>query len=664
MSRHRHAYDEDDLYDDYYDDDYYEEEAYPPQGQSSGGDASSSALAAPPQDVDADLCATFVIESLGQAHLSQVRVKQMLAMYGYDIEKTIAYFANEKATPTPAAATAAPKAKAVPVSLKAPSAKASKGISLSSGTKPAAAKAAAAVAAAADSASTSTSQLAQDLDGMGLGELGDLGSLGGGDPAQGEREAVGGVFKHAVAASALLADSAPLSDDEYQESTEAKAAPPPSHLTVVVAGHVDAGKSTLVGNLLYKTGQITQRTVHKFQKESGEMGKGSFALAWVMDESPSEREHGVTINVAERTIVSEGRVVTILDAPGHRDYIPNMISGAAQADAALLVVPAGVGEFESSVGARAQTREHAVLLKALGVAQLIVVVNKMDMTVPAWSQERFAYIRQQLLSLLLELQFERDCLRFAPVSGLGGENLVSLSDACPLRAWYSGPTLLEAIHALKEPARQVSGMPFRAVIKSVGAENARGCEVRATVLQGRLARGRGVGLASASGAATVKSITTDDGTALPSLQAGETATLVLLDRSGRTGEEMDLCTGMVLCKGPPLAACCRRFKASILTLHGLATPIIPGFSFELYLHGEEVPCRVERIYSMSGPEGGKIKAPKCVPGDRQAYVLIVTARSVCIEPIDECRALGRFALRSKGCTAAVGECRKVGPNSV
>lgn len=654
MSRHRHAYDEDDLYDDYYDDDYYEEEAYAPQGQSSGATATSSASASaggPPEDVDADLCASFVIESLGQAHLSEARVKQMLAMYGYDIEKTIAYFANEKAAPTPVAAP--PKAKVVPVSLKAPSAKASKGISLSSGTKPATGKAA---PASASAASASTSQLAQDLDGMGLGEL------SGPDSSEREMEAAGGVFKQAVAASVLLTDSAPLSDDEYEASAEAQG-PPTSLLTVVVAGHVDAGKSTLVGNLLYKTGQITQRTVHKFQKESSEMGKGSFALAWVMDESPSEREHGVTINVAERTIVSEGRVVTILDAPGHRDYIPNMISGAAQADAALLVVPAGVGEFESSVGARAQTREHAVLLKALGVAQLVVVVNKMDMAAPAWSQERFAYIRQQLLSLLLELQFERACLRFLPVSGLGGENLVSLSEACPLRSWYSGPTLLEAIHALKEPARQVSGMPFRAVIKSVGAEHARGCEVRATVLQGRLARGRGVGLASAAGAATVKSITTDDGTALPSLQAGETATLALLDRSGRTGEEMDLCVGMVLCKGPPLATCCRRFKASILTLHGLVTPIIPGFSFELYLHGEEVPCRVERVYSMSGPEGGKIKAPKCVPGDRQAYVLIVTARSVCIEPVDECRALGRFALRSKGCTAAVGECRKVGPNT-
>lgn len=638
MSRHRKAYDDDDMYDyddDYYEEDYYYEESTAYEQNSDNAPSSSSA-----PKLDPAACVNFVLESLGQTHLSEARVLQMLEMYDCDIEKTIAFFSKEQQ----AQKTNAVSAK-VPVS-----------ISSKPTPKPAAAKIAPSKTPQRNPSSskpTSSSQANQDIARLGLTSVDGQGVADTKPPST-----------KVPSTSTLLTDNASLSDDEYESDSKLASSSGEvlGRLTMVVAGHVDAGKSTLVGNLLFKTGQIAQRTVHKYQKESSEVGKGSFALAWVMDESSSEREHGVTIGIAERVIVTDSRVLTILDAPGHRDYIPNMISGATSADVALLVIPAAAGEFETSIGTKSQTREHAVLLKALGVNQVLVAVNKMDMAQPSWSKERFDAVSQLVLALLMELQFAPRAVRFVPVSGLAGENLVSLSDSCPLKTWYSGPTLLEAVHAFKEPPRQVTGRPFRAVISTVLTEQARGCDVKVNVLQGRINEGRGVGLASGSGAATVKKICTEDGTPLPVLRAGDTAILTLVDRSGRTGEEMSLCDGMVLCKGPPLARCVRVFKATILTMAELLVPIIPGTAFELYLHGEEVCCTIERIYRMSSVgKSEKIKSPKCLPGNRSAYVLIRAERDVCIEPFSECRALGRFALRIKGSTAAVGICEKIKP---
>ncbi len=488
--------------------------------------------------------------------------------------------------------------------------------------------------------------------------------------------------------SLLLTDNAPLSDDEYDEGVSAPASDVISahaganaekqgggagskgdagrcHITMVVAGHVDAGKSTLVGHLLWKTGKVQQRTVQKYQKESAQQGKGSFALAWVMDDTAAEREHGVTIDIAERQITTAGKVVTILDAPGHRDFIPNMISGATFADAALLVVPASVGEYESSMGERAQTREHAVLLKALGVVQILVVVNKMDMTSPSWSESRFESIKFTISEMLSQLQFSIEKnVRFIPVAGLSGENISDISAGnAALRSWYTGPTLLDSIEAFRNPVRHVN-RPLRAIVSAVVSARDKKCTVRANVLQGRLRSGRGVSLTSANGAATISSIMTDDGVSISELVAGQSGTVILVDRSGRSAQEMDLTNGMVLCKGPPLAPLTWRFLANIFTMAGIETPIMPGSVFDLFVHGEELQCKVSQIVSMRVPtgEGGVVtkRSPKCIPGSRSAVVVIETLeRKVCVETQKDCKGLGRFALRARGATVAVGVCEEV-----
>ncbi len=504
--------------------------------------------------------------------------------------------------------------------------------------------------------------------------------------------------------STLLTDNAVLSDEEWDvwEKEEERTAGASHgldkvHMTMVVAGHVDAGKSTLLGNLLFKAKVVNQRTIHKFTRESAQIGKGSFALAWVTDGSASEREHGVTIDIAEKTLETPSKILTVLDAPGHKDFIPNMISGATFADVAVLVIPASPGEYEKAVGPGAQTKEHAILLKALGVNQILVAVNKMDMTQPvAWSQQRFHAVRHEVTLLLESLQFKRDNIRFVPCSGLSGGNLVAPSDGSDgeggagiyegdreLREWYDGPSVMDAMDAFRNPVRHTK-KPLRALVTSVVSEKEKGAVVRCQVLQGTMRASRGVSLTTCTGVATVRTIV-DEETSLPrsSVRAGERACVVTLsDRSGRSGEEMGLRTGVVLCKGPPLPPISAVFRASILTMPDITPPVIPGVTYYLYAHGLELLCSVKKIHTMttitttagtavegdsSGSNVGAAmtvntvvkKRPKCVPGGRSAVVTIETERPVCIETFASCKALGRFALRAEGGTCAVGIVEKL-----
>ncbi|KAK5910847.1 hypothetical protein CgunFtcFv8_005073 [Champsocephalus gunnari] len=206
------------------------------------------------------------------------------------------------------------------------------------------------------------------------------------------------------------------------------------HINIVVIGHVDSGKSTTTGHLIYKCGGIDKRTIEKFEKEAAEMGKGSFKYAWVLDKLKAG-ERGITIDIALWKFQTIKYYVTIIDAPGHRDFIKNMITGTSQADCAVLIVAAGVGEFEAGISKNGQTREHALLAYTLGVKQLIVGVNKMDSTEPPYSQARYEEIAMEVSTYVRTIGYNPATVAFVPISGWHGDNMTESSENM---TWFKG----------------------------------------------------------------------------------------------------------------------------------------------------------------------------------------------------------------------------------
>jgi elongation factor 1-alpha len=236
-----------------------------------------------------------------------------------------------------------------------------------------------------------------------------------------------------------------------------------SNLNVVVIGHVDSGKSTSTGHLIYKCGGIDKRTIDKYEKEAAESGKGSFKYAWVLDRLKEERDRGITIDCALMKFQSSKRQFTIIDAPGHRDFIKNMITGTSQADVAVLVIAAGKGEFEAGISKEGQTREHALLAFTMGVRQMVVAVNKMDDKTVEYDKMRFDEIKKEVSGFLKKIGYNPDKIPFVPISGWQGDNMIEKSDNMK---WYDGPTLLEALDAIDEPKRP-KDKPLRIPLQDV-----------------------------------------------------------------------------------------------------------------------------------------------------------------------------------------------------
>jgi len=247
------------------------------------------------------------------------------------------------------------------------------------------------------------------------------------------------------------------------------------HINIVVIGHVDSGKSTTTGHLIYKCGGIDKRTIEKFEKEAQESGKGSFKYAWVMDKLKAERERGITIDIALWKFETPRYYVTVIDAPGHRDFIKNMITGTSQADCAVLIVASGTGEFEAGISKNGQTREHALLAYTLGVKQLIVAVNKIDTTEPPYSQSRFEEIQKEVSQYVKKVGYNPATVPFIPISGWNGDNMLEPStNTTWFKGWVierksgkvEGKTLLQALDAMEPPSRP-SDKPLRLPLQDV-----------------------------------------------------------------------------------------------------------------------------------------------------------------------------------------------------
>jgi len=417
-------------------------------------------------------------------------------------------------------------------------------------------------------------------------------------------------------------------------------------INLVVVGHVDAGKSTLMGHLLYNLNYVSQKTMHKYEKESREMGKASFAYAWIMDEEEEERERGVTVDVGIKYFETEHRRICLLDAPGHRDFIPNMITGATQGDVAILVVPGNEGEFESSFQENGQTKEHAVLVRYCGIRKLVIAVNKMDSC--DWSQQRFVYVKDILSSFLTQHGYVSEDLLFIPLSGMSGENLCTKSQ---LTDWYQGPTLVDAIDSLPPTNRPVN-KPLRMVVADVYKSMVLGpITVSGKLESGYLKEKQQVLLAPLGIKCRVKGIQRHVGNEVSCVtiaRAGETVDV------GLTGVEDNMVnTSTIICDVKYSIPVIQHFTAEIVTLDGLQVPLLNGTKVTLHIQSVQVPATISRLLSVD--DGGKTKKqPRFVRKNQTATVEVQTEFPICIEKFQDFRPLSRILLRQNGITVAAG----------
>ncbi|CAM0903032.1 unnamed protein product [Alopecurus aequalis] len=429
-----------------------------------------------------------------------------------------------------------------------------------------------------------------------------------------------------------------------------------SQLNLAIVGHVDSGKSTLSGRLLHLLGKISKRDMHKNEKEAKEKGKGSFAYAWAMDESTEERERGVTMTVAVAYLETKKYRVVLLDSPGHKDFVPNMISGATQADAAILVVDASTGSFEAGMDGEGgknvgQTKEHAQLIRSFGVEQLIVAVNKMD--VIGYSKERLEFIKVQLGSFLRSCNFRESAITWIPLSAVENQNLNKPPSDARFTSWYQGLCLLDAIDSLQLPSRDVSKpliLPICDVIKSQSTGQLAAFGKLET---GAIRNGSKVLVLPCGEMATVKTIERDS-SSCSIARAGDNVAICLQGVDGNR-----IIPGGILCHPgfPVPVANYLELKIRVLEI---TIPILVGHQVEFHIHHVKEAARITKIVALLDKTGKPSKTPPRFLKSKQSAVVQVTLDgAICVEEFSKCRALGRAFLRASGSTIAVGIVNKI-----
>ena len=422
-------------------------------------------------------------------------------------------------------------------------------------------------------------------------------------------------------------------------------------INLVVIGHVDSGKSTSTGHMIYKCGGIDERTIKKYEEQAKEEGKESFKYAWVMDKNKAERERGITIDNTLMKFESESRTFTIIDAPGHRDFIKNMITGTSQADAALLMIASNAGGFEAGFSKDGQTREHALLAQTMGVKQMIVGVNKMDEGSVNYSEARYTEIKNEVSNYLKKIGYNPAKVPFIPMSGWTGDNMVSKEndDGKDNMPWYKGNTLIEALNALNAPKRPTD-KPLRLPLQDVYKIGGVGTVPVGRVETGKIKKGMLVNFAPLGQTTEVRSVEmhhehVDE--ALPGDNVGFNVKGLSVKDIKRGHVASDN-------KNDP-AAETEMFLAQVIVMNHPGQ-IHAGYTPVLDCHTSHIACKFDKLVSKIDQRTLKVieEGPQFVKSREAAMVEIVPTKPMVVETFAQYAPLGRFAVRDMKQTVAVG----------
>jgi len=410
------------------------------------------------------------------------------------------------------------------------------------------------------------------------------------------------------------------------------------HINLVFIGHVDHGKSTTVGRLMFDSGNVSEQQMRKLREKAEQLGKAGFEFAYVMDGLKEEQERGVTIDLAHKKFESDKYYFTIIDAPGHRDFVKNMITGASQADAGVLVVAA-------NDGVNSQTKEHVFLSRTLGVSQLRVAINKMDLQ--DYSEKRFNEVKEEVTKLLQSVGYDVSKIPFIPIASLKGDNVVKKSENMP---WYTGPTILESMNSLDVPEKPTSlalRMPVQDVYNITGI---------GVVPVGRIETGvLKVG-------DKIKAMPGRDGTGV----VGECKTIEMhheqmkeaipgdnVGISVRGFGKKDLARGDVIGpeSNPPTVV--TEFTGQIVVLNHPSV-ITVGYTPVFHIHTAQVACQFVEIVKKVSPE--VVEKPDFIKNGDAAVVRIKPVQPLVIEKKAEFPQMANFAIRDSGATVAAGMC--------
>lgn len=420
--------------------------------------------------------------------------------------------------------------------------------------------------------------------------------------------------------------------------------PAKPHINLMTAGHVDSGKSTLLGRLLYDSGAIREEEMRKLKETAKELKKETWEFAYAVDTVKEERARGLTIDIMHRPFETKKWFFTVIDAPGHRDFVKNMITGASQADAAIFVVSAKQGE-----GIQEQTKEHAWLLKVLGVNQIVLVLNKMDAA--NYDEKRFNEVKDEVITLFKGIGYKVDEIPMIPISGFVGDNVVKKSDKM---AWYTGPTLMEALdQTIKEPAKPTD-KPLRVPIQDVYTITGVGTVPVGRVETGVMKVGDKLTFMPTGVEGEVKTIEVHHqqiGQAIPGDNVGFNVRGISKNdvRRGDVAGRPD---------NPPTIA--KEFTAQIIVLQH-PTVITIGYTPVFHCHTASVACKVEEIIAKIDPKTGQVtqEKPDFIKTGDAARIRVIPTKPFVIEKQSEFPELARFAVRDMGTTVAAGVCLDV-----